>query len=190
MLSLPIDFASDREKFLDFANWKPLLEIVGFLGGLASTIALGLSSYRVFSERRDSSRRRAVETQRQFQEQISRYENAANSVSARTDLGFFLRNEVERVRFEIGQTLGHQMTYTILTYALVIIAFIVFASGNLNHPQRLWATGYFFVLSFYNLVNQQRMGKILREERAIEKMLHEKIVEIWGKPIDQRLSKP
>ena len=71
---------------------------LGVVGAVASIVALSLTLGAVALKFAKTYRQSRKDAERMLQDQLSRYEKSANTLGARTDLGFFMLNMLGQYR--------------------------------------------------------------------------------------------
>lgn len=152
---------------------------LGEIGSVASIISLLIAAVggAIWAFRR--YRRKREDAERELERQIERMRAAGGSVSARTDLGFFVLLEVESLRSEIATAYFFGTLYAVATMVGVAVGIAVAGTA----PQLSYVIHFTVIVTFFGgcsiIVTALRLHYYASSYRS-------RVKGIWGQPIEKR----
>ena len=157
------------------------------VAGSASIIALILALYESSRRLKQSLQEKRENTEREFERELENLRIAGGTVSARTDLGFFVLIQLGSLRETIDYYRQHRIQYLVFAVLFIILADFVRSTfemmGFSTNLLILVTLPIVFALVLRSLIVHLLVMRLQKYANSYEK----RIKEIWDTPIKKRI---
>ena len=153
---------------------------LGVVGAVASIVALSLTLGAVALKFAKTYRQSRKDAERMLQDQLSRYEKSANTLGARTDLGFFMLNMLGQYR---SNTIYFSIFVGVYSFYIGIFLIVLLVSKSTAIEWiALASMVLYMIMTFKNL-------RLMLRNIELEGKYHNQFAAIWERPIQKRFDR-